>query len=152
MMEDIEVKIVKLEPMHVAVSYGFGNEPEDIAWNKLRAWMEAEGIDSKKHRFFGFNNPNPTAGSPNYGYEQWITIESGTKLGEELKAKDFAGGLYAVTRCKLPDIGPTWKRLARWRENSRYTYGHHQWLEECVSDVYAAFEDLVMDIYLPIAE
>ncbi len=151
-MEEIEVRIVKLDPMHVAVSYGFGKEPETIAWDILKAWIEAQGINPNEHRFFGFNNPNPSPGSPNYGYEQWITIDPGTNLSEEMKAKDFPGGLYAVTRCKLTDIGPAWKRLARWRENSKYTYGHHQWLEENVSDVYAAFEDLVMDIYLPITE
>lgn len=151
-MDEFEVRIVQLEPMHAGISYGFGKEPENIAWDKLKAWMEAEGIQPSDHRFFGFNNPNPTAGSPNYGYEQWITISEDVALGEELKAKEFSGGLYAVARCKLTEIGPAWKRLARWRENSKFTDGSHQWLEECVSDVYGSFEELVMDIYLPIAE
>ena len=35
---------------------------------------QAKGVDVEKARFFGFNNPNPSPGSPNYGYEQWLTV------------------------------------------------------------------------------
>jgi DNA gyrase inhibitor GyrI len=151
-MNDLDVRIVRLEPMRVLTTYGFGESPEAIAWDTLKAWMKDNGIKPEEHRFFGFNNPNPSAGSPNYGYEQWITVGPEVEPESDMKAKDFEGGLYAVTRCKLPDIGPVWKQLARWRESSKYTYGHHQWLEECVWDPYASFEEIIMDIYLPIAE
>jgi DNA gyrase inhibitor GyrI len=138
--------------MRVASTHGFGASPEGIAWGKLRAWMKEKGLTYEGHRFFGFNNPEPTPGSPNYGYEQWITVGPDVQPEGEMSIKEFGGGLYAVTRCKLPEIGPTWKRLAAWREDSPYTCGHHQWLEECVSHPDLPFEDLVMDIYLPISE
>ena len=151
-MSELDVRIVHLEPLRIASTYGFGESPEEIAWGKLKAWIQDQGINPEDHRFFGFNNPSPSAGSPNYGYEQWITVGANVEPTDDVKVKDFEGGLYAVTRCKLPDIGPAWKQLARWRESSKYSFGHHQWLEECISDIYAPFEEIVMDIYLPISD
>ena len=55
-MSNPEVRIVKLESLHVAASLGFGASPEPQAWQKLQAWMQRHGItDLKSHRFFGFN-------------------------------------------------------------------------------------------------
>lgn len=100
------------------------------------------------------HNPSPSPGSPNYGYEQWLVLdpEADVEASEDVTLKSFEGGLYAVTRCKLPQIGETWRQLVSWRETSAYTSGHHQWLEEALSPVGTAFDDMVMDIYLPLAE
>jgi DNA gyrase inhibitor GyrI len=151
-MSELDVRIVRLDPMRVAVSHGFGPSPEGIAWDKLRAWIGAAGLRPEEHRFFGFNNPDPSPGSPNYGYEQWITVGPDIQPEGDIKIKAFGGGLYAVTRCKLPQIGETWKQLVTWRDDSPYKCGHHQWLEECISPIDTPFDDLVMDIYLPISE
>ncbi|NIW49114.1 MAG: MerR family transcriptional regulator, partial [Gammaproteobacteria bacterium] len=69
-MSELPVRIVKLEPMTIASTYGFGEQPEIEAWEKLLSWAREIGLSLKDHRFFGFNNPNPSPGSPNYGYEQ----------------------------------------------------------------------------------
>ncbi len=114
--------------------------------------MKATGLKREEHRFFGFNNPDPSPGSPNYGYEQWLTVGPDIQPEGDVKIKNFGGGLYAVTRCKLPQITETWRRLAAWREDSRYKYGHSQWLEESLSPAGTPLEDHVLDIYLPIAE
>ena len=110
----------------------------------------------EKHRLFGFNNPNPSAGSPNYGYEAWIVVDPGTEPEGDMKVLHFDGGLYAVTRCVVPKgqfdvIGTTWKRLVAWREDSRYKCGTHQWLEESLS-LSISGPEFVLDLYLPIAE
>ena len=70
-MSQLDVRIVKLEPMTVASAYGFGKEPEGIASRKLVAWAKPKGLfdDPAQHPTFGFNNPDPSPGSPNYGYE-----------------------------------------------------------------------------------
>ena len=73
-MGELDVRIVKLEPMRVASAYGFGTSPEEEAWGKLLAWARAKDLLNEDVRFFGFNNPNPSPGSPNYGYEQWMTV------------------------------------------------------------------------------
>lgn len=155
-MSDLDVRIVKLEPQRVAMSYGFGSGPENIAWEKMIAFVKAKGLDKdgQAHRFFGFNNPNPSPGSPNYGYEQWITVGPIIEAEGDIKIKTFGGGLYAVTRCKLSSITDAWMQLSAWREQSPYRNASHQWLEEAISDPLARpiDGDSEFDLYLPIAE
>jgi DNA gyrase inhibitor GyrI len=154
-MEELSVRIVRLAPMRVASAYGFGPSPEGIAWQNLLDWAKAGGLldVAPAPRFFGFNNPSPSAGSPNYGYEQWMTVGPDVAGGAGVELKDFAGGLYAVTRCEnLLTITDTWHRLATWCEGSPYVMGQHQWLEESYTPDVARLEDYVFDLYLPIAE
>lgn len=153
-MPDIEVRIIQLEPMRVASARGFGEQPETQAWSKLLDWAKQQGIeDLSNHRFFGFNNPNPSPGSPNYGYEQWMTVDKGLDPAQGIEFKDFPGGLYAVTRSEgLQNITDNWKRLVVWREESKYREAHHQWLEECFTPQAERLEDFVFDLYAPITE
>jgi len=158
-MTDLDVRIVRLEPMRVASALGFGESPEGLAWDKLLAWYKASGLaqDGKLHRFFGFNNPNPSAGSPSYGYEVWVTVDEGVQPEGEIKLKSFAGGLYAVTRCEVKGdpgelIPAAWQRLVRWHESSRYGMGRHQWLEEHIGLVDTPSAEFVLDLYLPVKE
>ena len=37
-MDNLEVRIVQLEPLHVARAHAFGEGPEHLAWEKLLAW------------------------------------------------------------------------------------------------------------------
>jgi DNA gyrase inhibitor GyrI len=154
MMSDLEVRIVELEPMRVASAYGFSEQPEPIAWEKILKWAESQEFeDLSQHRFFGFNNPSPSPGSPNYGYEQWMTVGPEVQPGEGIEIKDFPGGLYAVTRCEgLQHITDIWKQLVVWREDSKYKQAHHQWLEECFTPEAEKLEDYVFDLYAPISE
>jgi DNA gyrase inhibitor GyrI len=152
-MTGLDVRIVRLEPLRVVASHDFGKSPEEIAIGQLLKWMETQGIDPTKGRFFGFNNPSPSAGSPNYGYEQWLVLEGDDiTVGEGLEIKDFPGGLYAVTASTLEDIGLTWKKLARWCEESRYELAHHQWLEEALTSLTLPPKDIRFNLYAPIAE
>jgi DNA gyrase inhibitor GyrI len=155
-MSELEVRIVHLEPMRVAYALGFGSSPEPIAWGKILDFGKAKGLleDLDKVRFFGFNNPDPSPGTPNYGYEQWMMVGEEIEPEGDVGIKDFPGGLYAVTRFKdLNKIGQVWKMLVVWQEDSKYKHGNHQWLEEQLSPPDTPnFEDLVFDLYLPIAE
>jgi len=158
-MSELEVHIVKLEPMRVASFHGFGQTPEDEAWKKLVAWAKPKGFldDPDHHRIFGFNNPEPSPGSPNYGYEFWITVSAEVQPAGEMEIKGFSGGLYAVTRCEVQGrpyetIPATWKKLVLWRENGKYKSAHHQWLEEHLREKGAPESDFNLDLYLPIAE
>ena len=152
-MSGLEVRIVRLEPMRVAFALGFGASPEEQAWKKLFDWAGRKGLldDPKAHRYFGFNNPNPSPGSPNYGYEQWMTVGPEVKPEGEVKIKEVPGGLYAVTRWEAIPNPEIWKQLVLWRENSRYKPAHHQWLEECLNPLEGPGQ-LIFDLCLPIAE
>ena len=158
-MSDLEVRIVQLEPMRVASLWAFGPSPEIEAWEKLTAWAKPRGLldDPQSHRIFGFNNPNPSPGSPNYGYELWIEVGPDVEPERDVRIEAFQGGLYAVTRCEVPPDEPyrvipaTWKKLVTWREDSPYRGGSHQWLEETVPIKLPGIE-FVLDLYLPIVE
>ena len=160
-MSELEVRIVKLEPIRVASVYGFGDSPESVAWEKMVAWAKPKGMldNPEKHRIFGFNNPNPSPGSPNYGYEFWITVDADVEPEGEVRIQDFSGGLYAVTRCEVKGephhtIPETWKKLVKWLVDSEYDHASHQWLEEhhwpdaSPGDIDA----MVLDLYAPIDE
>ena len=153
-MSEIDVRIVKLEPMRIASALGFGTNPEAEAWKRLLDWAEKNGVfeDAAAPRYFGFNNPDPSYGSPNYGYEQWMTVGDEVEGADKVAIETFDGGLYAVTRCEgLPYIGAHWKALARWREDGSHQPGHHQWLEELLTAPAVGPEDMIFDLYLPIA-
>jgi DNA gyrase inhibitor GyrI len=154
-MSELEVKIVELEPLRVAYALGFGTSPELEAWEKILAFGRSKGLleDPSKARFFGFNNPDPSPGSPNYGYEQWMVVGEDVEPEGDVKIKDFNGGRYAVTQFKgIENIGRVWKQLAVWREDSPYKVGHHQWLEELLTPVDAPPEEYVFNLWLPIVE
>jgi DNA gyrase inhibitor GyrI len=155
-MSELDVRVVELEPNRVASVHAFSASPEHDALEKLIAWAKPRGLldDPQQHRIFGFNNPDPSPGSPNYGYEFWIVVGPDVEPEGEVKIKEFPGGLYAVTRCDVQGEDPgevipaTWKRLIAWCEDTKYRYAHHQWLEEhTLQD-----EDLLfLDLYCPIA-
>lgn len=158
-MENQDVRIVTLPPMHVASFYAFSSSPENEAWNKLEVWAKDNGYwqDVSAARIFGFNNPDPSAGSPNYGYEFWITIGPDVHPGKEVKIKDFSGGKYAVLRCEVTgnpgvEIPAAWNKLVKWFEASHYKCGNHQWLEENLIRFNMDEHRFVLDLYFPIAE
>lgn len=153
-MKEASLRLVTLPPMRVASARGFGTSPEPIAWDKLLNWAKDNGIPTEQGetRFFGFNNPNPSVGSPNYGYEQWMTVPEDVSGSGEIQVKEFPGGLYAVTRCTLGNIGEAWMSLIASVERSSSETGNGQWLEECLSSAPAEFPDAVFDLYLPVSK
>lgn len=154
-MSEIEVRIVKLEPMRMISAYGFGAEPEGQAWEKIEVFANKHGLlpAEKYPSTFGFNNPNPSKGSPNYGYEIWLPVAQDVEPEGDLRIVDFRGGLYAVTTFKgLENIGDVWMKLVKWAEGSKYQRAHHQWLEELTTPPGTPPEAYVFNIYLPIAE
>ncbi len=156
--EDLEVRIVKLESMRVASFHALGKTPENDAYNKLRAWSEPKKLfdNPTKYPVYGFNNPDPSPDSEEYGYEFWIRMSPDIQP-EDIEVKEFQGGLYAVTTTKIqidPDENmiPAWKKLIDWvKSNSNYKFGRHQFLEKHLNP-WAPPEDFILDLYCPIEE
>ena len=162
-MTDLTVRIVHLDPMLVVCFNGFsnlkpgeeGDGPEPQAIEKLLTWAKDKGLlQAGSRRFFGYNNPEPTPASPNYGYDIWMTVDAGTQVEGEGRIIEFPGGLYAVTSCTGPfHLPETWQRLVLWAEQSRYRMARHQWLEEHLNLLEnPPVQAMQFDIYLPIAE
>ena len=142
-MKEFEAKIVRLKPMRVASAHVISTTPENDAWEKMREWAEPKGLleDLEKHPVFGFNNPNPSPDLNEYGYEFWIRVEPDIEPEGDITIKEFEGGLYAVTTCKLKEeleseffqkegFLESWKKLVDWVKSSKYKYGKHQGLEK----------------------
>ncbi len=153
---DITAHIVKLEPMRVASVQAFGETPERDAWEKLQLWAEARGLLDQPQEFpvFGFNRPSPAPGSKRYGYEFWIRVGPEQEAGDGVEIKEFPGGLYAVTTCKLlgdpaGTVMEVWKKLWKWAQNSGHPWRKTHELER-LHDPRLPADSLVLDLYLPI--
>jgi len=155
-VSEITVRIARLEPMRVASVQAFSENPERDAWEKLQLWAEAQGYLDRpeEHPVFGFNSPGPGRGGQRYGYEFWIRVGPEAAAEGGVEFKDFPGGLYAVTTCKLlgdptGSVMEVWQKLWTWAQQN----GHH-WRKthelEKLHDPRAPAEELVLDLYLPI--
>lgn len=157
-MEKLDVRIVTLPAMRVACVNGFGESPEGQAFDKMLAWAKARNLLDKPYRTFGYNNPDPSAGSPNYGYDVWLTVDKSVQADGEARIIEFPGGLYAVARIDVKnpweDIPGTWQKLVKWMEASKYHHGRHQWLEEHIGPLNDIGGDkpFTLDLHLPISE
>lgn len=157
-MDTKDVRVVKLPPMRVVCVNGFGTEPEGMAFEKMKAWAGKHNLLGKPYRLFGYNNPDPSAGSPNYGYDVWITVDESVQADGDARIIEFPGGLYAVTRLEVKnpgdDIPRTWQDLVKWMEASKYSHGRHQWLEEHIGPLgdMGGNEPFTLDLHLPITE
>jgi len=163
-MKELKVSVVRLEPMRVASARAISNTPEKDAWEKMREWAEPKGLleNIEKHPVFGFNNPDPSSDREEYGYEFWIQVGPEIKPEGEIETKEFEGGLYAVTTCKLKEeieseffqkhgYLESWQKIVDWVKSSKYRYGKHQCLEKA-HDPGATEEELILDLYCPIEE
>lgn len=157
-METFEVKIVKLEPMRVASVYAFGASPETEAWTKLAAWAKREGLweHRSEHPIYGFSNPCTPNAQSNYGYELWMQVDARLEPSGDTRIQEFIGGTYAVVRCDThgdpaATIPQTWGKFADWLKATNQKQAHRQELERFITDADDPY-DLVLDLYLPIAE
>ncbi len=163
-MKEFTVSIVELEPMRVASVQVMSETPEHDAWEKMRKWAEPRGLlqNLEEHPVFGFNNPNPSPGQREYGYEFWIRVGDDIEPEGDITIKEVKGGLYAVTTCNLKreleseyfkEHGylESWKKIVDWVESSKYTMGDHQCLEKATNPN-ALNEEPILDLYCPIKE
>jgi len=158
MTSELDVRYVDLPDMTVASALGFGKEPEYEAAKLLNAFTRKLGFTpgSPGHPSYGFNNPNPSPGSENYGYELWCRVDPGTKAEPPIKIKQIPAACYAVTRCDgLPNIGKVWKQFSAWFAD------HHDntppctvqcWLEHLLTPDEPDERKWVFDLYIAVGK
>jgi AraC family transcriptional regulator len=151
-----DVRIVDLPPMRVASVLGYGTEPENQAANRIVKFARTIGLEpgDPGYRTFGFNNPNPTPASPNYGYEIWLVVGPHVEAEPPVEIKEIPGSKYAVTRFTgLSNIGRVWRELVAWFEDSPYMKPPN-WctcLEEVINPAETDPDKWTFDLYLPIS-
>jgi AraC family transcriptional regulator len=159
-MENQEVQIKTLPPMRLATFHAFCAYPEIEARNKLVSWAKSHGYwqAPPATRIFGFDNPTASEGSPNRGYEYWLTVGPEMQGDDKVKITEFTGGLYGVLRCDVTHadpfdiIPPTWQKLVKWLDSSHYKHANHQWLEEELTRNEISGQNFILDLYIPIVE
>jgi DNA gyrase inhibitor GyrI len=125
----------------------------------MQRWASSKGLldNPKNHPLFGFNNPNPSPGRAEYGYELWIRVDPGFEDEGQVEMKEFAGGIYAFTQCRLVgdpsgSVVEIWKKLWGWAQASeRYKWRRTHELEQ-LQDPLAAEKDMLLNLYLPVEE
>ncbi len=149
----MDVKITRLGPMRVGAVRAFGEAPEREAWERLRRWAGARGLlaDSGGRPIFGFNNPGPSPGRAEYGYELWIAVDADAAAEPGIEIKHFPGGSFAVAVCRLQEIGETWKGLWAWAQSRGYRWRRTHELERVVNPD-AAESEMKVELYLPVEE
>lgn len=131
------VRIVKFPVMVVASYRAESTSPEDDCSKVFSKFVLENNLHRRDgYRFFGFNNPSPSAGNPAYGYEMWVTIPEDFSVPAPLVKKQFNGGMYASISARMNEIGERWQLLYNWcKENEKYDADvSNQWLEECSMD------------------
>ena len=125
-----DVRIVCLPPATVAASHYIGKDPEHNAGKLLDKFVRESGLCKIKPdlRHYGFNHPNPSNNSPDYGYEMWITIPDDMEVPEPLVKKRFDGGLYAAHMIYMGNLHE-WEWLCNWvfTDNTKY---ESNWLDD----------------------
>ncbi|XEO76710.1 hypothetical protein WKT22_01736 [Candidatus Lokiarchaeum ossiferum] len=161
-MNKFPVKIVSLPPMKVASVRAISPTPENDAWTKLEKYAIKHNLleNHELHPIYGFNNPDPTQGQKEYGYEFWIRVDSFTQSEKDVIIKEIPSALYAVKECNLFEesqsdffkkngILESWSQLFHWVEESEYQRGTHQYLEKSLNPGHD-IEELILELHMPI--
>ncbi len=167
MVKENDFKKVTLPEMRVVSFHAMGEflgAPEPKAGEKLYTWAEPLGLydEPKKHRVFGFNNPDPkydkglgkfiiNKENP-YGYEFWMTIDDDFEVDDSLTVKTIPEGLFITKSCLgVNDLGRVWKELGNWvKESKEYRFGPHQCLEENTNPKISDGNKIPFILYFPI--
>jgi DNA-binding HxlR family transcriptional regulator/DNA gyrase inhibitor GyrI len=158
-----DIRVVELPPMRVAYVRVISKSPENDAWSKMAAWAEPLGLlaDLENHPVYGFNNPNPSPDSKEYGYEFWIRIGPDIEPEGEIRVKEFKGGLFAVATSRLKEemdaenfkkkgFLNSWRRLQLWLAQSKdYKLAKNPGLERSRNPT-APLDEIVLDLHMPI--
>lgn len=114
-----DIRIINLPRMTFASYCVISETPENDCWKMMNKLIKDFSLQSKPgFRHFGFNNPDPTPGKTEYGYEMWVVVPEDFKVPEPFVRKDFPGGLYAALPTYMTIIGERWGELFNWAQNN----------------------------------
>jgi len=153
---ELDVQFIRLLPMRVVSFHAVSETPENDAWKKLREWAEPKEYfdDLDKNPIYGFNNPDPSPGKKEYGYEFWLVVDSDF-TSDEVTVKDVPESFNVVTRCNVEDpardIGEAWKKILQWIKKHKIKMAGRCGIEKVIVPSHSG-EGFILDIYIPVEE
>lgn len=152
-MEPI-VRIVKINPIRIAVCNRISKSPEQDSYNALRAWAEPKGLldDPVKYPIFGRNNPDPSPDKEEYGYDFMLAIPADMKIDGEMKEGEVPGGTYAVVRTRFKTITDMWFWLYNWTKEKGYKATGHGYEEHIIGVDIKQPSNMLFDLWLGVSE
>jgi len=150
-MEPI-VRIVKLDPIRVAVCNRVSKSPENDSYEAMRAWAEPKGLldDPVKYPLFGRNNPNPSPDKEEYGYDFMLAVPADMEIDGEMKEGEIPGGSYAVVRTHFSTITDMWYWLYNWTKEKDYKVTGHGYEEHIIGVDVKNPDNMLFDLWLQI--
>lgn len=154
--DELDVQFIRLLPMRVVSFHAVSETPENDAYKKLREWAEPKGYfdDLDKNPIYGFNNPDPSPGKKEYGYEFWLVVDSEFK-SDEVTVKDIPESFNVVTRCIAEnpekDIVEAWKKILQWIKKHKIKFAGRCGIEKVIVPSHSG-EGFILDIYIPVEE
>ncbi|MCE7746100.1 MAG: ArsR family transcriptional regulator [Candidatus Heimdallarchaeota archaeon] len=154
--DELEVQFIRLLPMRVVSFQAVSETPENDAWKKLREWAEPKEYfdDLDKNPIYGFNNPDPSPGKKEYGYEFWLVVDQDF-TSDEVTVKDVPESFNVVTRCNVEDpardIGEAWKKILQWIKKHKIKMAGRCGIEKVIVPSHSG-EGFILDIYIPVEE
>ncbi len=133
-LEEMTVRLEKLETMRAAHAHALSETPEEDANRKIMDWAKRNKAIRKGTRLFG-RNTYPTDNPEPHGYEFFLTVSKDIKPEGDIDLKEIHGGSYATLRfTNLEKIGEAWQKLWKWfEENKREHVGfkkeEHGWVD-----------------------
>lgn len=123
-MNDLEIRIERLETLRVVCVHVLSDNPEEDAGKQIIKWAEARRLHERrlKPRLFG-RNIYPTDNPEPHGYEFFLTVTPDIEPEGGVETSEIAGGLYAVLRfTDLNKIREAWQYLWDWIKESEYEH------------------------------
>jgi hypothetical protein len=145
------INVKEVPAAKAARFHAFSSSPEEEAYKAMETWAAPKGylVKDSAATIYGYNNPNPSAGSPNYGYEFIVVADD---LSGAQEVIDFPGGRYAVADSGVSvgvddpaKLGDAWKQIVQEVERQGHVLGKHQWLE------LHTFPAIQITLYVPLA-
>ncbi len=147
------VRLVTIPRLEAVLSHADGAHPETAAHTPLLAWARPHGLldDPGVVMLLGRNNPCPTPGRPDYGYDSMLAAAGPLPAAPGLEPATIPPGTWAVVRCSLANITERWGFLYAWvRASGREPCGHG--LEELLTEVDESRPHAtVLDLWLPLS-
>jgi DNA gyrase inhibitor GyrI len=82
-----------------------------------------------------------------------MVADSEGAVAPGIGVKDFGGGLYAVTQCRVvggPGVPATWRALLRWVHHSQCAWRRDRHELERIRNPLSPAAEIVLDLCLPV--